>query len=440
MLGIKQEELHKQSNEHWIGPAPWIETSLPGPNAQAIIARDQRLTSPSYTRDYPLVVRRAVGSVVEDVDGNRFLDLSAGIAVCVTGHCHPKVVAAIERQARSLIHMCGADFYYPVLAELAEKLVGLVPSEHPLRVFFSNSGTEATEAAIKLARFHTHRKWLIAFYGGFHGRSMGSLSLTSSKAKQRRGFGPFLPMVAHVPYGQADAIENTLFRYQMDPGEVAAVFVEPVQGEGGYVLPDPDFLPSLRALCDKHGVLLVCDEIQSGMGRTGKWFAYQHFGIVPDITLMAKGMASGLPVGAVLARADIMNWPPGAHASTFGGNPVACAAALATLELVEHTYMANAAKLGPVLLGRLGELCEKHPTIANPRGLGLMCAVDVLNRRTGKPDAHLRERVLKETFQRGVILLGCGEAAIRFCPPLCINEAQLDVGLKLLDEAIATVR
>jgi 4-aminobutyrate aminotransferase len=440
VLGIKNGETKPMSGDSWIGPAPWVETTLPGPNAKLVIERDHQRTSPSYTRDYPLVVRRAVGSVVEDVDGNRFLDLSAGIAVCSTGHCHPRVVAAIENQARSLIHMCGADFYYPPLADLADKLACLIRSDSPYRVFFTNSGTEATEAALKLARFHTHRKWMIAFYGAFHGRSMGALSLTSSKARQRKEFGPFVPMVAHVPYGQTDAIVNTLFRYQMDPSEVAAVFVEAIQGEGGYIVPEPEFLQSLRALCDKHGMLLVCDEIQSGMGRTGKWFAFEHFGVVPDIVLMAKGIASGLPLGAVLARSDIMNWPPGAHASTFGGNPVACAAALATLELVEQSYMANAERLGGVLKARLGELCEKHSALSNPRGLGLMCAVDVIHRRTGKPDPSLRERILKEVFGRGVILLGCGESAIRFCPPLCINQAQLDVGLRLLDEAIATVR
>lgn len=440
MLGIRQDEAPTQAGEQWIGPAPWIETSLPGPEAKAIIDRDHHRTSPSYTRDYPLVVRRASGSVVEDVDGNRFLDLTAGIAVCATGHCHPKVVAAIERQARSLIHMCGADFYYASLADLADRLARLIPGGKEYRVFFTNSGTEATEAALKLARYHTNRKWLIAFHGAFHGRSMGALSLTCSKARQRKGFGPFLPMTAHVPYGDASAIESVLFRYQMDPSEVAAIFVEAVQGEGGYVVPNPEFLPNLRALCDKHGILLVCDEIQSGMGRTGKWFAFEHFGIVPDITLMAKGIASGLPLGAVIARSELMNWPPGAHASTFGGNPVACAAALATLDLVESTYMANAVARGEQLDEGLKAICAKHSFVANPRGLGLMRAVDIQNRRTGKPDPTSREKILKEAFNRGLILLGCGEAAIRFCPALCINEAQLETAIKLFDETLAMIR
>ncbi|MEK6674995.1 MAG: acetyl ornithine aminotransferase family protein [Planctomycetota bacterium] len=439
MLGIRAKEVGIAMDEQWIGPAPWIETPLPGPKAQSFIGRDQSITSPSYTRDYPLVVRRGVGSVLEDVDGNRFLDFTAGIAVCATGHCHPKVVAAIERQARSLIHICGADFYYPPMVELVEKLAALLPGEGHNRVFLTNSGTEATEAAMKLARFHSGRKYLIAFYGAFHGRSLGALSLTASKARQRKGFGPLVPMTAHVPYGDAAAIENTLFRYQMDPSEVAAIFVEPIQGEGGYVIPPADFLPQLRALCDKHGILLVFDEIQTGMGRTGKWFAFEHLGALPDIVLMAKGIASGLPLGAMICRSEIMNWPPGAHASTFGGNPIACAAALATLELVETVYMANAANLGEVLGGGLQQIAKKHPTIQNPRGLGLLRAVDIVNRRTGKADPKLRERILQESFNRGLLLLGCGETSIRFIPPLCINEAQLEAGLRLFDEAVATV-
>jgi len=440
MLGIKESDRQKQTEDQWIGPAPWIETPLPGPIAREWIDRDQRSSSPSYTRDYPLVVQRAVGSVVEDVDGNRFLDLTAGIAVCATGHCHPKVVAAIEAQARSLIHICGSDFYYPPMAELMEKLAGLVPSDVPKRVFLTNSGTEAVEAALKLARFATDRKWIIAFHGAFHGRTMGSLSLTSSKVRQRKGFGPFVPMIAHSPYGDADAIESTLFRQQMAPTEVAAIFVEAMQGEGGYVVPPADFLPKLRALCDRHGILLVCDEIQSGMGRTGKWFAFEHFGVVPDMVLVAKGIASGMPLGALIAPADLMAWGPGAHASTFGGNPVCCAAALATLELIESHYMATAASLGQRLRDTLGEAAARHKTLTNVRGLGLMCALDVAHRRTGKGDPKLRDRILMEVFNRGVILLPCGESGIRFCPPLCINQAQLDVGLRIFEEAVATVR
>ncbi|MFQ5413469.1 MAG: aminotransferase class III-fold pyridoxal phosphate-dependent enzyme [Phycisphaerae bacterium] len=439
MLGIKNNDASQPSGDTWIGPAPWIETEPPGPKARALIDRDERFSSPSNTRDYPLVVDRAYGSVVADPDGNRFLDMAAGIAVCATGHCHPKVVAAIHAQSKRLVHICGSDFYYPAMVELVDRLASIVPGRSEKRVLLTNSGAEAVEAAIKLSRFHSGRRWIIAFHGAFHGRTMGALSLTCSKARQREGFGPLVPMVAHVPYGDAGAIESQLFRYQMGPGEVAAIFVEALQGEGGYVVPDASFLPKLRALCDKHGILLVCDEIQSGAGRTGKWFAYQHAGIVPDITLMAKGLASGMPLGAVIARAEVMNWPPGAQGSTFGGNPVCCAAALATLDLVESQYMAHAARLGERLREGLIAIAERRKCVANVRGLGLMLGVDVVNRRTGKRCPKLRGQLLTEAFRRGVLLLGCGETGIRFCPPLCINEAQLDVALKLFDEAVATV-
>jgi len=437
MLGISSEQSESSENS-WIGPAPWIEGSVPGPKAKSIIESDKQVSSPSYTRDYPLVAQRAVGSVVEDVDGNRFLDFSAGIAVCATGHCHPNVVQAIKDQAESLIHICGADFYYPPMAELMTKLAAIVPGKKAKRVFLTNSGAETVEAAIKLARYATKRKWLIAFHGAFHGRTMGALSLTSSKSRHREHFGPFLPMVAHVDYQDVDAIESRLFKHQMAPTEVAAIFVEAMQGEGGYVVPEPGFLPKLRSLCDKHGILLVCDEIQSGMGRTGKWFAFEHFGIVPDMVLMAKGIASGLPLGALVASADIMQWAPGAHANTFGGNPVACAAALATVDLVEKQFMSNAAALGETLQNRLEGSAKKHKTLSNPRGLGLMRAVDVVNARSGAPHPDLRNKISVEAFQRGLIVLPCGESSIRFCPPLCINEAQLDVGLKLFSEAVAT--
>lgn len=439
MLGIKQENLSDKPVDSWIGPAPWVETPLPGPNAQALIERDHRHCSPSYTRDYPLVVRRAVGSVIEDVDGNRFLDFAAGIAVCATGHCHPKVVEAIERQAKSLIHICGSDFYYPSMVDLMERLAGLVPGKQSQHVYLTNSGTEAVEAAIKLSRYHSNRKWLIAFHGAFHGRTMGALALTCSKAKQQERFGPLIPMVAHVPYGDVEAIESQLFRYKMAPKEVAAVFVEAIQGEGGYVVPDSSFLPKLRALCDKHGILLVCDEIQSGVGRTGKWFAFEHFDVVPDIILMAKGLASGMPLGAVIARREVMDWEPGTQGTTFGGNPVCCAAALATLDLVESTYMANSGRLGEHLLAGLNEIALSRKVMSNARGLGLMCAVDIISKKTGKPDLRLRGRILQAAFERGLIILPCGEHSIRFCPPLCINKTQLDVGLRIFDEVVATV-
>jgi len=439
MLGIKKELQPPHQTNGWIGPAPSIQTELPGPMARAFIERDEKYSSPSYTRDVPLVVKRAFGSVIEDVDGNRFLDFAAGIAVCATGHCHPKVIAAIEQQARNLIHVCGSDFYYPPMVELIEKLVSIAPGKFAKRVLLTNSGAEAVEAAFKVARHHSNRKWAIAFHGAFHGRTMGALSLTSSKVRQKERFGPLVPMVAHVPYGNVDAIENELFKRQMSPEEVAAVFVEAIQGEGGYVLPPPDFLKHLRELCDRYGILLVCDEIQCGTGRTGKWFGFQHFGIVPDIILVAKGLASGMPLGAMIARADIMNWPPGAQGSTFGGNPVCCAAALATLDLIESTYMANAATLGKRLVAELREICEQRKILANARGLGLMCAADVVNRKSGKPDPKLREKLLRCAFERGLVLLPCGESAVRFCPPLCINETQLDVGLKLFDESLAMV-
>ena len=439
MLGIKRDEDVHERRDGWIGPAPEIKTAVPGPEAKIWIERDEKHCSSSYTRDYPLVVKRAVGSVVEDVDGNRFLDFAAGIAVCATGHCHPKVVEAIEQQARSLIHICGSDFYYPVMSELMERLCDLVPGDRPKRVFLTNSGTEAVEAAIKLTRYHSKRKWIIAFHGAFHGRTMGSLSLTCSKAVQQARFGPMVPMVTHVPYGDVDSIENKLFRYKVPSDEVAAIFVEALQGEGGYVVPEPTFLPRLRELCDRHGILLVLDEIQSGMGRTGKWFAFEHFGIVPDIVLMAKGMASGMPIGAVVAPAKIMNWPPGAHGSTFGGNPVCCAAALATLQLVKSSFLANAGELGDHLLNQLGTIASHRKFIINPRGLGLMCAVDIVGKRSGKPDAKLRQKLLMAAFERGLLMLPCGETSIRFCPPLCINKTQLDVGLRIFDEVAGSV-
>lgn len=438
MLGVKTKEL-EHTGDGWIGPAPFIQSPFPGPNARAWVDRDEAVSSPSYTRDYPLVAKRAVGSVVEDVDGNRFLDFAAGIAVCATGHCHPKVVAAITDQAKSLIHLCGSDFYYPSMVQAMEKLASITPWEGPKRVFLTNSGTEAVEAGIKLARHRTKRKWIIAFHGAFHGRTMGALALTCSKARQREFFGPLIPMVAHAPFGDADFIENKLFKHQMSPDEVAAIFVEPMQGEGGYIIPPPDFLPELRRICDKHEILLVADEVQSGIGRTGKWWAFEHFNIIPDVILVAKGVASGMPLGAVITRGDIMTWPEGAQGSTFGGNPVACAAAVATLDLVASTYMANAAELGPRLLAGLAEIAESRKVLSQPRGLGLMCAADVINKRTGKGDVKLRKRIIELAFERGLILLPCGEFAIRFCPPLCINEAQLDVGLKLFDEALATV-
>jgi 4-aminobutyrate aminotransferase len=418
---------------------PDIRTPLPGVKAAGLLARDKQFVSPSYTRDYPLVVERALGSVVEDSDGNRFLDFAAGIAVCATGHCHPKVVAAIEQQAKKLIHICGSDYYYPPMIDLMEKLAAITPSGNgggDKKVLLTNSGAEAVEAAFKLARHHTNRKYAIAFHGAFHGRTMGALSLTSSKSRQREKFAPLVPMTAHVAFGDLKAIESTLFKYQMNPSEVAAIFVEPIQGEGGYLVSPPGFLKGIRELCDKHGILMIADEIQSGAGRTGKWFAYEHFDVVPDITLMAKGIASGMPLGAVIANEGIMDWPPGAQGSTYGGNPVCCAAAMATLELVEKSYMKNAADMGKILIEGLKGIASRHKNVSSPRGLGLMCGVDILNDK-GAVDPALRNKIVVSAYEHGLIILGCGEHTMRFCPPLCITKDELETGLKLFEAAVA---
>jgi len=438
MIGVRTKKRTK-SEDAWLGPAPWIVTPPPGPRAIAAVSRDERVTSPSYSRPYPLVAARAQGSVVEDVDGNRFLDFVAGIAVCSTGHCHPAVVKAIEQQSRHLIHICGSDFYYEPMIALAEKLTDIAPGSDPKRVFLTNSGAETVEAAMKLARHHTQRKWIIAFYGAFHGRTMGALSLTSSKVRQKERFGPLVPMVAHAPYGDLDFLENVLLKSEVPPDEVAAIFVEPILGEGGYLVPPAEFLPGLRKLCDRHGILLVADEIQTGMGRTGKMFACDHFKVVPDVLCLAKGIASGMPIGAVVARADVMNWPVGSHGSTYGGNPLGCVAALATIELLEKQLIANAADLGQVAVGKLDQIETRRKCVTRVRGMGLMLAIDIVKPRSGAKSPELRDRIVQEAFERGLLLLGCGDTGIRVVPPLCINHTQLEVGLDVLDEAIATV-
>lgn len=420
-----------------LGPAPSIKTELPGPRAKAAIQRDQRVTSTSYTRDFPLVVERGKGCAVEDVDGNVFLDFAAGIAVCATGHAHPVVVEAIQKQAEKLIHICGSDFYFESMIRLCEKLGEISPGDAPKRVFLTNSGTEAIEAAIKLARQSTGRQWLIAFHGAFHGRTMGSLSLTSSKARQKRGFAPMLPMVAHAPFGDIEALKG-LFLREAAPEDVAAIFVEAMQGEGGYRLPPATFLRELRDLCDQHGILLVCDEIQSGIGRTGKWFACDHYDVVPDLLCVAKGIASGMPIGALIAREDIMNWPPGAHGSTFGGNPLSCVAALATIDLVEREYMKAADTLGNLLRDRLRGICERLPMVGDVRGLGLMTGVTAFD-STQKPSHDIRESITRAAFSKGLILLGCGEDSVRFAPPLCITESELNCGLDIFEESVREV-
>jgi 4-aminobutyrate aminotransferase len=409
---------------------PHIVTAPPGPKGKAIIERDRNSTATCYLKEYPLVVARGTGAMIEDVDGNRYLDFMAGIAVAATGHSHPKVVAAIQDAATKFLHICGGDFYYESFAALPERLAKLAPGKEPKRVFLTNSGTEAVEGALKLARHSTRRTAIIAFEGSFHGRTYGSLSLTASKTTQRAGFGPFLPEVYHAPYGDADYIEHRLFTKRLDPRDVAAIVVEPIQGEGGYIVPPPSFLPALRSICDKYGILLVMDEVQSGIGRTGKMFACEHEGIVPDILLTAKGLASGMPLGAIIARADIMKWQPGAHGSTFGGNPVCCAAALATLDLVEGEYMANARAMGERLMKGSRELAERHETISDVRGRGLMMGVEL-------KDPALVKRVVLGAFQKGVLLLAAGKSTIRFAPPLMIDEEDIRIALSTIGELLS---
>lgn len=429
---------------------PKIVTPLPGPKAQAWVARDASAVSPSYTRSYPLVAARGLGCMVEDPDGNRFLDLTAGIAVTATGHCHPEVVAAIQAQAAQLIHMSGTDFYYVPQIELAERLAGLAPGKGPHKVFFCNSGTEAIEAALKLARYKTGRDKIIGFFGAFHGRTLGALSVTASKAVQRTHFGPLLPGVVHAPYPDpyraaaglspeqvaSDCvawIRDRLFTTIAAPQEVAAVLVESIQGEGGYIVPPPNFHRELKALCEQHGILYIADEVQSGIGRTGKFFACEHFGVAPDIIATAKGIASGLPLGAIISSADIMDWPPGSHASTFGGNPVACAAALKTIDLVQRELMQNAATQGEYLQQRLRDLQAQYPWIGDVRGKGLMvCAEIVADPQTKTRDPRRRDAIIAAAFQRGLLLLGCGASGIRFSPALTITRAELDVACEIL--------
>ena len=409
---------------------PRITTAPPGPKGRAIIEKDRSSTATCYLKEYPLVVARGRGAMIEDVDGNRYLDFMAGIAVAATGHSHPRVVAAIQDAASKFLHICGGDFYYDSFAELPERLAKLAPGKEHKRVFLTNSGTEAVEGALKLARHSTRRAAIIAFEGSFHGRTYGSLSLTASKTTQRSGFGPFLPEVYHAPYGDADFIEQRLFGRRLDPRDVAAIVVEPIQGEGGYIVPPPGFLKRLRAMCDQHGIVLVMDEVQSGIGRTGRMWACEHEDIVPDILLAAKGLASGMPLGAIIARADIMKWQPGAHGSTFGGNPVCCAAALATLDLVESEYMANARKMGDVLMAESKKLAARHRAIVDVRGRGLMMGLEL-------DDPALVKRVVLGAFQKGVLLLGAGKSAIRLAPPLMIDEEDVRIALSTIGELLS---
>jgi 4-aminobutyrate aminotransferase len=433
---------------------PHLVTELPGPKAKQLVDRDHAVVSPSYTRDYPLVAKTGRGAMIEDVDGNTFLDFAAGIAVCATGHCHPEVVAAIQKQASELIHMSGTDFYYPNLVDLAEKLAAIAPGKEPKRVYFGNSGAEAIEAAIKLVKYHTKRDKLIGFHGAFHGRTMGALSLTASRSIQRKGFGTLLSGVFHMPFpdtyrgtygvrpecASADCLsylENELFRRRVDPDEVAGIFIEPIQGEGGYLPAPADFLQGLQRICRKHGILLVADEVQSGMGRTGKWWASDHAGIEPDIICTAKGIASGMPLSAIIARADVMNWVPGAHASTFGGNPVCIAASIATLGLLENQYMANAARMGDYIMKRTADWREKHKIVGEVRGRGLMIGIEFVRDQKTKEKANdLRNKLVQMAFHKGLLVLGSGDTTLRLCPPLLIDEAQADFALNTLEACI----
>ncbi len=436
---------------------PHLITPLPGPKAQQIVERDRQVLSPSYTRDYPLVVKRGRGAVIEDVDGNSFLDFAAGIAVVSTGHCHPEVVAAIQKQASELIHMSGTDFYYPNMVELAEKLASIAPGKEPKRVYFGNSGTEAVEAAIKLAKYHTKRDKLVAFHGAFHGRTMGALSLTASRAVQRKGFGTLLSGVFHMPYpdtyrgtygirpehASADCLsylENELFRRRVDPDEVAGIFIEPIQGEGGYLPAPAEFLQGLEKICHKYGIMLVADEVQSGMGRTGKWWAVDYAGVEPDIICTAKGIASGMPLSAIITKASVMDWKPGAHASTFGGNPVCIAASLATLGLIERSYMANAARMGEFIKRQTANWPERHKIVGEVRGRGLMIGIEfVRDQKTKERAPDLRNRIVQMAFHKGLLVLGSGDTTLRLCPPLMIDEDQAEFAVRTLDGIITEI-
>jgi 4-aminobutyrate aminotransferase len=429
-----------------------IKTPLPGPKAQAILDRDVSVTSPSYPRDYPFVMSHGRGVEVWDVDGNRFLDFAAGIAVCSTGHSHPLVVQAIKDAADGFLHI-SSDYWHERQTALAERINALNPMREPVMSFFCQSGTEAVEGALKLARYVTGRPRFIGFLGGFHGRSMGSLAFTSSKYTQQKGFFPTMPGVTHVPYpniyrplfagedqGAAvlNYIENVLFRSNVPAQEVAAVLIEPIQGEGGYLVPPEGFLKGLRALCDRHGILLIFDEVQSGIGRTGKMFASQHFDVTPDIMTLAKGLGSGLPIGMVVAKKTVMEkWQRGAHGNTYGGNPLCCAAALATLDLVETQYMANAAEVGSYFTNKLRDLQSRFACIGHIRGKGLMLGVELVEDRTGKvPAAKLTDAVIHRAFHNGLLLLACGQSTIRFMPPLMITKDHVDEALTIVSASL----
>jgi 4-aminobutyrate aminotransferase len=436
---------------------PKIVVPPPGPKARAIVERDETWTSTCYIKEYPLVVSRGQGVMVEDVDGNRYLDFMAGIAVSSTGYGHPKVVAAVKDAADRFLHICGSDFYYEGMAALCERLARLAPGTSKKRVFLTNSGTEATEGAIKLARYATRRTAIIAFRGAFHGRTTGAVSLTSSKARQHAGFGPLLPDVHHIPFayryrcqwcadkpactrGCLDVLEQDLFARHLDPHDVAAIFVEPIQGEGGYVVPPVGWLRDLRAICDKYGILLVADEVQSGVGRTGKMWACDHEGVEPDILLTAKGLGSGMPIGALIAKESVTKWESGSHGSTFGGNPVCCAAALATLDLVENGLMANAVVMGERLMAGARKLAEKHRCIGDVRGVGLMVGMEfVKDRVTREPAPEIVQQLVQGAFRRGLLLLGAGKSTLRLAPPLVVGAEDIDTALAMIDAQLSEI-
>ena len=439
---------------------PKLKTALPGPNAKRILAGDEKYISPSYTRSYPLVAKSGRGIVVTDVDGNEFFDFSAGIAVTSTGHCHPEVVVAIQKQAGELIHMSGTDFYYENMVQLAERLSKIAPMPGPHKIYYGNSGAEAIECALKLARYHTKRQNIIAFFGAFHGRTMGAVSLTASKPQQHRRFAPFVPGVTHIRYpdvyrgcsgGQQEAdafalgcarfLEEKVFKTTLPPEEVAAIFVEPIQGEGGYVIAPTIFMQELRRICDRHGILLVVDEVQSGIARTGKWWAVQHTGVEPDMVCMAKGIASGMPLGITMTRAEIMDWVPGSHASTFGGNPVCIAAGLATLDVIEkERLLENSTKVGNHMLKRMADWPSKLKLVGDVRGRGLMLGVEIVKDKVTKEYAAAeRDRIIGLAFERGVLFLGCGPSTVRICPPLVVTREEADVAVDVLEECIKLV-
>jgi 4-aminobutyrate aminotransferase len=428
---------------------------LPGPKAIALVNRDRAVISPSYPRGYPFVMDHGRGTEVWDVDGNRFLDFAAGIAVVSTGHSHPKVVKAIQDQAEKFIHI-SSDYYHPLWIELGEKLNQIAPFEEPALSFMTNSGTESVEAAIKLARYHTGRSQFIGFLGAFHGRTMGAVSFTASKPGYLKGFYPLMSGVVHAPYPDpyhpilqslpgedygdtvVRFIEQEILGRVLPPEEVAGILVEPIQGEGGYIVPPPHFFPGLRKLCDQHGILLIVDEVQCGMGRTGKWWGIENFGVEPDIVCTAKGIASGLPLGAIIARKSVMTWPKGSHGNTYGGNPLACAASLATIDLIENEYLENAARVGEYTQDALAEIAVRHPSMGQVRGIGLMIGVEfVKDEKTREADHEIRDRVVNLAFERGLLTLGCGKSVIRFSPPLSITQGEVDEGLQIFEEAVS---